>query len=387
MSKIGVIGGGASCVLLLAALARRADAGAFEVDVFDRSGQFGRGIAYSTQHDCHLLNVRAANMSAFADDKDDFAVWAGARGYEPSAFVPRVLYAQYLQEKFSEAQKKIKIRLIAEDIVSSEKDEGGYFFNAGKYGPYDHAVLASGNVRPLRPRVDGDVSGYFDDPWSADFGALLKAKTIALIGSGLSAVDMIVALQAKAYAGKVKVYSRKALLPCVHAAPCSHPSFLKDVNLSPLELLCALRAEVGRAALPWQAVIDSLRGQTNTIWQGWNEKNRAVFMKRLLTYWNIHRHRMAPEIAAAVEEMKKNGQLEFIKADVRGVKGGPAIVTVSGEEKVEAVINCLGYRYDEAARDYAVSEKIGPAKFWELFETTAIPEIRAQAAEIAAKLA
>lgn len=383
--KIGIIGGGASSVLLLAAIARREDAGGFEIDVFDRTGRFGHGIAYSTVHDCHLLNVRAANMSAFADDKDDFALWAGAKGYAPPDFVPRVLYAEYLQEKLDQARARVSVRFVEDDIVSSRRDGSGYVFKgAQEYGPYDHAVLASGNVRALRPRVEGDVAGYFDDPWSADFDAVLKAKTIALIGSGLSAVDMIVALKAKGFKGKIGVYSRRALLPCVHAGPCSYPAFLKDVNISPLELLRAIRREIKKADVPWQAVIDSLRGQTNEIWRQWNEGSRAVFMKRLLTYWNVHRHRMAPEIAAAVEEMRAAGWLDFIKADVRGLKVGPVVVTRGGEEAFDAVINCLGYRYDEPGREYDVSAKIGPARFGELFETTAIPEIRAQAVEIAA---
>lgn len=383
--RIGVIGSGASSVLLLAALARRGNA--FSVDIFDRSGDFGRGIAYSTRHDCHLLNVRAANMSAFADDKDDFANWAAGKGYEPSAFVPRVLYAQYLQDIMAQRQKNLNVRFIKDDIVSSNKAEEGYVLKGqAEYGPYDHAVLASGNVRPLRPRVEGDVSGYFDDPWSADFSALLKAKNIALVGSGLSAVDMIAALKAKSYAGKISVYSRRALLPAVHTEPCSYPPFLKETDLSPLALFRAVRREVKRTDAPWQAVIDSLRGQTNAIWQGWDEARRAAFMKRLFTYWNIHRHRMAPEIAAIVEEMHKTGQVEFIKADVRAVKLGPVFVTGAGEFKADAVINCLGYRYDESGRDYAVSAKIGPARFGELFETTAIPEIRAQAADIAAAI-
>ena len=53
---------------------------------------------------------------------------------------------------------------------------------------------------------------------------------------------------------------------------------------------------------------------------------------------------------------------------------------------VEAVINCLGYRYQEEGRKFEPTEKIGPARFGDLFETTAIPEVRAQAAEIAARI-
>ncbi|HEU4838280.1 MAG TPA: hypothetical protein VFS88_02595, partial [Micavibrio sp.] len=256
---------------------------------------------------------------------------------------------------------------------------------------YAIVVQATGNARPIKPRAADEVAWYFDDPWSADFAALGNLRHIALVGSGLTATDMVLALYAKNFQGKISILSRHALLPAAHAAPASWPSFLlqDDYKETPYRLLCRIRAEVEKAAgedIPWQAVIDALRGHTNPIWEGMTRHTRAQFMKRLFTLWNVHRHRMAPQIAQAMEALVKAGRLELVKASVENVAAGPVVITSAGDITADAVINCLGYRYQEEGRKYEPAEKIGPARFGEQFETTAIPEIRAQAAEITARI-
>lgn len=391
--SVAVIGGGASAALLLAHLSNRPSAKNLSVDVYDRTGRFGRGVAYSTRHDCHLLNVRAANMSAFAEDKDHFARWAGNRGYKPEDFVPRKLYGHYLSDVIAEAGGVFTISKITQDVVAVKKTDDGFLLTTenGKRHIYDLVVLASGNVRPLRPRLNGRIENYYDDPWSADFTALKKAETIALVGSGLTSVDMVLALHAEKYKGHILVFSRNALLPAPHVSPVAFPSFLApaEENPSPLALLHTIKQKTKEAAgrnIPWQAVIDSLRVHTNTIWQKWGSEERRQFTKRLLTFWNVHRHRMAPEIAETVNAMQDSGQLKIIKAGVQLIEQGPVVKSTVGDFAVGAVINCLGYRYEEEGRAYDVSGRIGPANFGPLFETTAIPEIRAQAQALAEKL-
>lgn len=394
-AELAIVGGGASAVLLLAALAREPTAKGMRIDLYERvPARLGRGIAYSTQHNVHLLNVRAANMSAYEADKDDFALWAGAKGFKPHDFVPRRLFGAYLGEKFEQAKKILNVTIIEADIeairkIGKEEYEIGY---GNRKRGYTVVVQASGNARPMKPKVAGDeVAWYFDDPWGADFAALGNMRHIALVGSGLTATDMILALYAKNFQGKISVVSRHALLPAAHAAPAAWPSFLTPENYgeTPYRLLRRIRAEVEKAAaenVPWQAVVDSLRSHTNPIWDGMTRKTRERFMKRLFTLWNVHRHRMAPQIAQAMDALIKAGRLEMVKASVENIVAGPVVKTSVGDIAADAVINCLGYRYQEEGRKYEPTEKIGPARFGDQFETTAIPEIRAQAAEIAARI-
>ena len=93
-----VVGGGASGVLLACHLLRDAN-NAISVTLIEKRQAIGRGMAYSTAQPGHLLNVRAANMSAFADDPLHFCRWLAehdedAHGHEPGplTFAQRRVY-------------------------------------------------------------------------------------------------------------------------------------------------------------------------------------------------------------------------------------------------------------------------------------------------------
>jgi uncharacterized NAD(P)/FAD-binding protein YdhS len=83
-----IVGGGFSGAMLAVQLLRRAPE--LSVAVIDKGSVPGRGLAYSTEFDCHLLNVPASNMSALPEELDHFLCWARAN-YDPR-FNPLVLY-------------------------------------------------------------------------------------------------------------------------------------------------------------------------------------------------------------------------------------------------------------------------------------------------------
>lgn len=394
--RIAVIGGGASATLLLAQLGRLLNGRACQIDVFDRAGQFAKGIAYSTPSICHLLNVRASNMSALADEPEDFSKWAESKGYGPNDFVPRLLYGTYLTETLGKASKVLDVSFILKDVLNTSVGEDGTYNLETEEGITSYQVLvqATGNCVPLRPRLEGSVSGYYDSPWEVPYEELRQAKKVILIGSGLSAADAILALHAHEYTGEIVVCSRHALFPAVHIAPQKYEAtWLQKIDIpsqfnTPRQALRNIRSEVRSANVPWQMVIDSLRPHTNDIWKHWSPDNRDQFMHRVFTFWNLHRHRMAPEVFEVLDGLEKNGRLQRIKTRVRAVRSAafsPVVITDGVEIEGNAVINCLGYRYHE--RTYATSFVIGPPCFGPLFETTAIPEIRMQASVLAKRIA
>jgi len=376
--SLAIIGGGASATLLLAQLARGPSP--LTIDVYDRAGTFARGIAYSTAHRCHLLNVRASNMSALADAPDDFVGWVARHGYSLDDFVPRALYGDYLHEHFERARQALAVSLIQAEASSIQTDEG-YLVNDKRY---DLVVQATGNCKPLRPAGPQALAGFHDNPWTVDYAALSAHERIAILGSGLTAVDAVLALDAHGYQGRIVMLSRHALLPGVHVKAAPHPAFMHELPQTALAALHRVRREINAADAPWQAVIDTLRPITNAIWQGWRQRERRRFMRYLLTVWNIHRHRMPPQIGEIIAALEQSGHLVRHRARIGGILPGPLVVTDQGEIKADAVINCLGYRPDSSL--LAASHQIGPARSGELLETTAIPEIRMQAAELAVTL-
>src|SRR5215813_5928803 len=94
-----IIGGGASGALLAYQLLQDSD---FRVTLIEKGSDFGRGVAYGTVRNEHLLNVPAANMSALPDDPDHFWRWLSVReedrllSPDRYCFIPRGIYGDYI---------------------------------------------------------------------------------------------------------------------------------------------------------------------------------------------------------------------------------------------------------------------------------------------------
>ena len=75
MKRITIIGGGASGTLLALNLLRYEGDERLEINLVEKRQHIGRGVAFSTDEDAHLLNVPAGKMGAFPDDVEHFHRW------------------------------------------------------------------------------------------------------------------------------------------------------------------------------------------------------------------------------------------------------------------------------------------------------------------------
>ncbi len=386
--SIAIIGGGASAALVLAHLARQPHAGKIaRITISDREGLFARGVAYSTKNPVHLLNVRANSMSAFPAEADHLVLWLKENGhvYKETDFIPRMVYAQYLQHLWDDAFSGLKAGGCVVDL--SEK-------NIQK-SDADITVMATGNAVPVAPRGAENLSekdGYHAHPWNIDYGKVTGDVIVA--GTGLSMIDTVMALHAFGFTGNITAISRNGLIPAAHVDPASYPPFFdNEFPKTVLGLLREIRTYVAKAEqknIPWQAVIDSLRAATNPIWLSLSEKEKAK-MRRLMPFWNIHRHRMASEVADVIGKLKTSSQLKIIKDRIENVAKGIAVTGRKGTYKAGTVINCLGYKSDKSFIYRPGMEKegffaLGPVLSDYYFETTAMPEIRVQAERVAKEI-
>ena len=402
---IAIIGGGASAVLLLAHFALQDHAPPREIRVFDRSGIFGPGVAYGTAQDAHLLNIRAENMSAFHTDPTHFSGWAAGRGYGAQDFVPRRVYGAYLSAVLEDAVRRAeaqghKIIFTSANVLSS-KHEGSQYVLQTTAGIFTarRVILASGNATPVAvPGAENfsAADGYYADPWKADYQKISGLSHVVLAGTGLSMVDAVLSLQQAGFKGAITGISRRGLLPAVHGTPHVYTlpeNFRRPVSaLEWMRFLRAHAAQVEAQGGTWQSAMDSFRPYTNDIWRQLPAAEQQKFLRKFLPFWNIHRHRMAPQIGAIIHGLRDSGRLSIAKSSIESiVKTAPGLLTVRGPRKswqADAVINCLGYHYRPAPDAVLESSHIiGPPLWGRSIETTAIPEIRAQAADIAASLA
>ncbi|RWQ16126.1 FAD/NAD(P)-binding protein, partial [Mesorhizobium sp.] len=216
--SIAIIGGGASGVLMAAHLLRSGNAG-LEVTIVEKRASLGRGLAYSTDLPEHVLNVRAANMSAFADDPDHFARWLKARSIpidDPTTyFAPRQLYGEYLGELLTEPRQKggPRLRIVDEECVEVLQ-RGGYLdlrlSNASSIVA-QQCILATGHDRTA------NRGGSLLAPSKEQQAALPgPADRVLILGTGLSMVDTCLSLLLRGHVGEIVAVSRRGLLPAVH---------------------------------------------------------------------------------------------------------------------------------------------------------------------------
>jgi uncharacterized NAD(P)/FAD-binding protein YdhS len=441
---VAIVGTGASGTLTAAQIGRMAPQG--RVALIGNASRPGRGVAYDTVYHANLLNVPAGNMSAFPDDMGHFVNWLKRESPDANAatFATRIQYGNYLAEIFeSTIGNSDRVEYI-NDAVNDILREGDLWMlrlKNNKTITSHSVVLAFGNLLPPADPIDFSAvsSVYRRNPWSADVAQELeKDAPVLLIGTGLTMVDVALSLREAGHCGPVHAISRHGRLYQFHRLYQAHPlpTLPSDFD-SPLGALQWIRrqiiyiAEGGKS--DWRAVIDSLRPHTATIWQRWNLAQRKSFLRHLRNLWDIHRHRMAPEIWEQINGLIQSGILtihrgRLISASPNGQEATVGWIQAdSGKPatlQVARIINCTG-----PSRDYSKAQSplisqlradglivpdslhlgfetdadgrfigadgnpvqglftLGPTRILALWESIAIPEIRNQAAKLARLLA
>ena len=319
---VAIIGGGFSGTILAAQLARRGIANA----LIDGSGRMGRGVAYSTTEPAHLLNVRAEGMSAWAGDPDNFVRRFEAEGGDRRGFAQRRLFGRYLGEVLDEAVDSGRTEVSHATAVEAARDGAGWRIGLddGSSIEAQALVLAVGNQEPEGLAAFSDAGPRFiRNPWGADARAAVadlasSGGAALLVGTGLTMVDLVLSLDAAGYQGKIVALSRRGLIPRSHAdfdpAPVEQaqlPSGLRGL----FRWLRRRSAEVG-----WRAAIDSLRPHSHALWQGLDQEEQRRFLRHARPWWDVHRHRIAPQVAETIARLVGEGRLEIVAGRIVGAR-------------------------------------------------------------------
>jgi uncharacterized NAD(P)/FAD-binding protein YdhS len=385
------------------------------VQLFEPGAEPGRGLAYGTSDPVHLLNVPAAKMSAFADQPDHFRA---ALSLDAGAFASRRDYGAYVRS-ILDHHAGIEVQRTA--VHRLEREGEGWLLHLadGHKMAAAAVVLALGNEPPSVP--DG-WSGIplIANPWSdeaRDAIASLRDEDgeVLLIGTGLTMIDVILSLQAAGFRGRTLAFSRRGLLPRAHAASEPVPVAWEELPKgNVLALWRWLRKRSGQVG--FRAAVDSLRPHSAGLWQGWPIEQRRRFLRHARPWWDVHRHRIAPEVAARLTHLIDAGRLEVAAGRLARHDGNTAILaTRKGQRTVRPwlVVNCTGPLGNirrtsnpllrsmledglvspdlldlglAADTDDRVGERLwalGPLTKGMYWEMTAVPDIRTQAERIA----
>ena len=119
------------------------------------------------------------------------------------------------------------------------------------------------------------------------------------------------------------------------------------------EAVRSARSEISEAVADggdWRQVVDSMRPVTNQIWRRLSEPDQRRFVGGLARHWDIHRHRMAPAVAAWIGSLREDGQLRTGAGHIERVAeaGGRLRVAIRrrdgqlDEREFAAAVNCTG---------------------------------------------
>ncbi|ESZ08490.1 FAD/NAD(P)-binding protein [Mesorhizobium sp. M0923] len=439
-NSIIIVGGGASGVILAGHLLRSPDPN-LRVTLVEKRASFGPGIAYSTSLPDHLLNVSAMGMSALADDPEHFWRWLRGKGLAKEeafpVYAPRSVYGLYLQELLMEIAEREpgRLRLVQEEGVSVSPTPAGVELRlANGTSIVGHvAVLAAGH-----DEEPASEQGFAVRIGSAEDTQIDLDSRVLILGTGLSMVDAWLTLEHRGHRGEIVAVSRRGLLPSPHRKGSPIRLDSADILLgTELSYFVGWFRDLVRATEKaggnWRDVVDGLRPFNQRIWQSWPVSAKRRFLKHTKAWWDIHRHRMAPEIHARISEAVRSGRLRLIAGRVLGAHREGRTLTANLQlRQSQAVENLeVGVAYDctgivkdvstgaiavvrsltdrglarpdplrlslDVTPDCAVidadgspSDKlfaVGPLTRGTFFEIDAIPDIRVQCARLAEQLA
>jgi uncharacterized NAD(P)/FAD-binding protein YdhS len=438
---VAIVGGGASGTLLAIQLLRRVPPG-WRLLLLDRSGDFARGIAYRTEEASHLLNVTAARMSALPEEEGHFLAWLRARDASavPDTYAARRIYGDYLAELLNASERLAAGRVVLErlkaEVCAVEETEAGIRLrlDSGGEAVARRAVLALGNPLPAPlPVSEGASAHVWQSPWPRQSDWPSEKARVLLVGAGLTAVDWVLALCRRGHTGRIHLLSRHGLLPQPHQPQSAEPLEWKGLPRGSVRpLVRAVRASATHGTHDWRAAVDGLRPVAQDVWRSWSDTERRRFSRHVRTLWEAHRHRLAPAVAAQLEALRYSGQLELhagrllsvtevaaglearfrprgttreecLQVDLAINCTGPAGHALNADSLVSALLRTglakpgplsLGLAGDERgalldARGEARGKlwTLGPVRRGDHWESTAVPDIRLQAAALAEELA
>ena len=456
MTNIAVVGAGFSGTLLTCQLLNQPG---FSGTVYwlERRLPRGRGIAYGTPCRAHVLNVAAQRMSAFPDAPGHFLDWlltqtpSETRDTLRDTYAPRADYARYIEastaEIFARGEAEGRLRCInaeAEDLVAT-----GHRVRITVDGApsldVDAVALCMGHFAPRMPRLDGAehlVAPHFiANPWDYKaLGNVPRAATVAALGAGLSMVDVALQLHAQGFAGQLVAVSRRGFLPRSHLTQPTSITLAPPptAGLTARTLVRWLREKVGEHKShggDWRQVLDALRPHTVALWRALDPCEQARILRHAKSSWDVHRHRVAPEVDRLLGRLRHAGTLLHHAGRLVGAepgRGGRGLRlhwqlrhhAEPWRQDVDVLVNCTGAHSvwprtqdslpgallargsvrpgphnlgldvdaegavrDHSGRAHGALWAMGPARLGTDFESVAVPELRVQAQQLAQRLA
>lgn len=223
---IAIIGAGAAAVALLDALD---PSDLRSVTVFDPSASPWRGRPYQPDLDSVLVNAPPEIMSIRFGDREHYAHWLDG---QPRVYTdrrlgrpipPRAVYGRYLADTAEAALARFTGAEVVRSAVTGVSLDGRPAVRTadGRTRTADQVVLCVGGATSRDLYGLAGAPGFTADPYPLErtLAGIASGRDVAVIGGGLTAVDIAVSLAARGHTGRISLVSRSGTLPFVWQRP------------------------------------------------------------------------------------------------------------------------------------------------------------------------
>ncbi len=379
--RLVVVGGGFTGAVL-AINAIRASAHRLAIVMVEPAAELGRGIAYGTRDPAHRINVPTDRMGLFEADPTQATRWFHEHGILPDPasdagdgrfYVSRQAYgafvADVLRQTVAAAGERVAFEHRRTTASALAHRDGVWVVTLadGSRVAADLVALCFGHAVPGLPcPLDAAVRTdrkFVLDPWAPEaLGAIEPSDAVLIVGTGLTMADVVLGLREKGHRGPITAVSRRGLLPRRHGSFVSTIDILdgEAVPTTALELLRLIRRRVrrdGPAFGGWHALVDALRFKLPLIWSHLPPREKKRVLRRLLPFWEVHRFRIAPQVATALDNAMRASTLTVEKAGLTGLTRSDGGIAASlrppggrAESRTfDAVVLCTGPEKDLGA--------------------------------------
>jgi len=346
----------------------------------------------------------------------------------------------------SAESKQIKISVIDSFVVDLDVSESyvSIWLDNNLKLNVDECVVATGNHIPRNPGIKNmnfyNSPNYFQNPWKIESVKDTKENLpVLIVGNGLTMVDTVLGLLEQGFKGEIYSISPNGfnILPHRHNG-LKYSKLVEelrdDMNIYELVKLINKHIKTVREyGVSAEPIIDSLRTQTQKIWKSFSEKERELFMSRLRHLWGVARHRIPLHSHDKIQQLRIDGKLHINSGKIIDITELNESITVQYFDKkengikainVSRIINCTGPETDLTNLDKSFLKNcllkgiltqdklrigikadtesfqiinsngkphtnlytIGSNLKGELWESTAVNELRGQAEKLAKKL-
>lgn len=392
--RVVILGGGFAGAALAIHLLERARV-PLDLVVVEPRARLGLGLAYDTPIAAHRINVPSDKMILHRDRPDHFTRWlesTGRRAADPDGedghghhYSRRQDFGAYMVAAVddtaqaagasrltvksghalpqAESARLVHLCARAEGVTTSPTGAHVHLADGSTVDAW-RVILATGHERPHLPwNVEGGSTAdqrLIRDPWSPDaLAGVAQDARVVLLGTGLTMVDVAAQLLGSGHTGPITAISRRAQLPRPHGAfePLAKPGPLPSTALAGLKAARRLVAAERASGRDWHTAIDSLRAQASAIWQRWDIREQARFLARLRPFWDVHRFRIAPQLASRMDAARASGVLRVQRGQITGLRATPEaleVLTPAGPLAADAVVCCIGPHPDITRRPDAL---------------------------------